>query len=121
MRLEGKLTNSGGELVASGPCEINRERAEVTMWPAWELHMLARERGALTLALEDGRTLTISDRHLTFKLKGPGDHRVSVYRLRIMDRVPEHLQAGYTQPAIDEELMARVRQDEAARIESSQR
>jgi hypothetical protein len=101
--MEGKLLNGEGEFIASGPCEIDRDRNEVTMWPSWELHMLERERGALKLELEDGQTLDISDRHLTFKLRGPAEQRVSVYRLRIIERgaverVPEHLAAGYVEP-----------------------
>ena len=110
--------NDQGELIASGMCEVDRERAEVTMWPSWELHMLERERGALQLALEDGPTLTISDKHLTMKLRGDDKQRISVYRLRILDRVPEHLRSGYVEPA-DEALMELVRKDEAARIESA--
>ena len=93
MRMEGKLLNNEGEFVASGPCEVDRDRNEVTMWPSWEMHMLERQRGALKLELEDGTTLDISDRHLTFKLRGPSERRVSVYRLRILERVPEHLAA----------------------------
>jgi hypothetical protein len=73
--------------------------------------MLERERGTLTLELEDGRRLRISDRHLTFKLRGTEEQqqRISVYRLRILSRVPEHLQAGYSEPAIDEDLKALVK------------
>jgi hypothetical protein len=97
--MEGKLTNAGGEFIASGPCEVNRERGEVTMWPSWEMHMLERERGALSLELEDGTQFAISDKHLTFKLQGPAEQRISVYRLRILERVPEHLAAGYAAPA----------------------
>src|SRR3990172_3383614 len=97
--MEGKLTNAEGEFIASGPCEINRDRGEVTMWPSWEMHMLERERGPLVLELEDGTKLPISDKHLTFKLRGPAEQRISVYRLRILERVPEHLAAGYTEPA----------------------
>jgi hypothetical protein len=59
--MEGKLLNGEGEFIASGPCEIDRDRNEVTMWPSWELHMLERERGAV-------------------------------------ERVPEHLAAGYVEP-----------------------
>jgi hypothetical protein len=97
LRLEGKLTNAEGEFVASGPCEISRERGEVTMWPAWEVHMLERQQGPLSLTLENGERLDISDRHLTFKIAGPSEQRISVYRLRIVDAVavPEHLSAGY--------------------------
>ncbi|HZP58176.1 MAG TPA: hypothetical protein VFC53_11595 [Dehalococcoidia bacterium] len=98
MRTEGKLTNADGEFIASGPCEVDRERGEVTMWPSWELHMLERQRGPLALELADGSTLDISDRHLTFKLAGPTEQRISVYRLRISERVPEHLAAGYREP-----------------------
>ena len=59
--------------------------------------MLERQRGALVLDLEDGRRLNISDRHLTFKLSGPDRQRISVYRLRLLDRIPEHLAAGYAE------------------------
>ena len=103
MRTEGKLTNAGGEFIASGPCEVNHERGEVTMWPSWEMHMLERERGELMLTLEDGTRFGISDKHLTFKLQGPTEQRISVYRLRILERVPEHLAAGYAAPAAAEE------------------
>jgi hypothetical protein len=101
VRMEGKLTNAGGEFIASGPCEVNRERGDVTMWPSWEMHMLERERGELTLSLDDGTKLAISDKHLTFKLQGPTEQRISVYRLRILERVPEHLAAGYTEPVAE--------------------
>jgi hypothetical protein len=95
VRIEGKLTNAEGEFVASGPCEINRDRGEVTMWPSWEMHMLERQRGELSLGLADGSSLRISDRHLTFKLQGAGETRISVYRLRILEQVPDHLAPGY--------------------------
>jgi len=98
VRIEGKLLNAAGEFIANGPCEVNRERGEVTMWPSWEMHMLERERGELRLELGDGTTYTISDKHLTFKLQGPTEQRVSVYRLRIIESVPEHMAAGYSEP-----------------------
>jgi hypothetical protein len=106
VRIEGKLTNASGEFIANGPCEINRERGEVTMWPSWEMHMLERERGELVLELADGVTFGISDKHLTFKLQGPTEQRVSVYRLRIVERVPEHLAAGYAEPVAETEQEA---------------
>ena len=99
MRLEGKLLNTDGEFIASGPCEVDLDRDEVTMWPSWEMHMLERQRGQLRLELDDGRLLHIGDKHLTFKLSGPSEQRISVYRLRIIDRVPEHLSARYVEQA----------------------
>jgi hypothetical protein len=101
VRLEGKLLNTDGEFIASGPCEVDRDRGEVTMWPSWEMHMLERERGRLLLELEDSSRLEISDKHLTFKLSGSTEQRISVYRLRIVERVPEHLTAGYAEPEAD--------------------
>jgi hypothetical protein len=101
VRLEGKLLNTDGEFIASGPCEVDRDRGEVTMWPSWEMHMLERERGRLLLELEDSSRLEISDKHLTFKLSGSTEQRISVYRLRIVERVPEHLTAGYAEPERD--------------------
>jgi hypothetical protein len=98
VRVEGKLLNAEGEFIASGPCEINRDRGDVTMWPSWEVHMLERQRGPLMLELDDGRRVELSDRHLTFKLAGPTEQRISVYRLRIRSAVPEHLAAGYVAP-----------------------
>ena len=97
VRLEGKLLNTDGEFIASGPCEVDLDRDEVTMWPSWEMHMLERQRGQLRLELDDGRLLHIGDKHLTFKLSGPSEQRISVYRLRIIDRVPEHLSARYVE------------------------
>ncbi|HEX5480822.1 MAG TPA: hypothetical protein VFY79_13985 [Dehalococcoidia bacterium] len=102
MRLEGKLLNTDGEFIASGPCEVDLDRDEVTMWPSWEMHMLERQRGQLRLELDDGRRLNIGDKHLTFKLSGPSEQRISVYRLRIIDRVPEHLSARYVEQAPQE-------------------
>ena len=113
MRVEGKLTNAEGEFIASGPCEVNLDRREVTMWPSWEMHMLERQHGQLSLELSDGTRLPISDRHLTFKLAGPSDRRISVYRLRIVEApVPEHLTAGYADPAAATPAETRERADE---------
>jgi hypothetical protein len=102
VRIEGKLTNTAGEFIASGPCEVDLDRAEVTMWPSWEMHMLERERGELGLDLADGTRMRISDRHLTFKLAGPQEQRVTVYRLRILERVPDHMTQGYLEPVYRE-------------------
>ncbi|MHB8376716.1 MAG: hypothetical protein ACYDEB_07140 [Dehalococcoidia bacterium] len=115
MRVEGKLLNTEGEFIASGPCELDSERGDVTMWPSWEMHMLERERGPLVLELEDGRRLDISDKHLTFKLTGTTEQRISVYRLRIVAGVPEHLTAGYVEPQPVEEAAQEERDETIVR------
>ena len=85
LRIDAKLTNADGEFLASGPCEVHFDRGEVTMWPSWEMHMLERQQGVLRLELDNGRTLAISERHLTFKLSGPAEQRITVYRLRLRE------------------------------------
>lgn len=102
MRMEGKLTNLEGEFIASGPCEVNLDKSEVTMWPSWEVTMLERQRGELLLTLADNSEWRISDKHLTFKLQGPTEQRITVYRLRMLPTVPEHLAAGYEDQAAGE-------------------
>lgn len=88
MKQQGKLRNAEGELIAEGPCELNLERHEVTMWPEREITALTRHRGALALELEDGATLELSDKHMIFKLGRPGDGRTSIYRLRLLEQQP---------------------------------
>ena len=114
MRIDGKLTNLSGEFIASGQCEVHEDRGEVTMWPSWEMHMLERERGALSLALADGTHIDISDRHLTFKLAGADDQRMTVYRLRIAEQVPEHLRARYVEPDAETPALDDTLEDESA-------
>ncbi len=94
MQVNGKLKNAEGELIAEGPCEVSEERREVTMWPVQEMHMLQRQRGTLTLELESGRTLELSDCHMTFRVALPGQERRSVYRLRLLEQQQLPLTAG---------------------------
>jgi hypothetical protein len=108
--MEGKLTNLEGEFIASGPCEVNLDKSEVTMWPSWEVTMLERQRGELLLSLGDNSEWRISDKHLTFKLQGPTEQRITVYRLRILPTVPEHLAAGYEEPAASADQPAKEEQ-----------
>ncbi|MDP9236385.1 MAG: hypothetical protein M3P30_03135 [Chloroflexota bacterium] len=117
MRKEGKLTNAEGEFIASGPCEVNSDRGEVTMWPSWEMHMLERERGELVLELDDLGRFVISDKHLTFKLQGPAEQRISVYRLRIIEQVPEHLSASFAAPALPEAPQQDIDEEPGADLE----
>lgn len=88
MKQQGKLRNAEGELIAEGPCELDAQRHQVTMWPERELSALARHRGALTLEFENGLILEVSDRHMIFKLGRPGDGRTSIYRLPLLEQQP---------------------------------
>lgn len=88
MKQQAKLLNAEGELIAEGPCELDGERQEVTMWPERELSALARHRAPLILELDSGATLGISEKHMVFKLGRPGDGRTSIYRLRLLEQQP---------------------------------
>ena len=88
----GKLFNGEGELIAEGFCELNRSTegaVDVTMYPTSERALFDRQRGLLTLYLEDGAALWISDRRLKLNVSPPGGVRTSVYRMRAVDRERE--------------------------------
>ena len=99
MRMEGKLTNAEGEFIASGLCEVNLDKAEVTMWPSFEAHMLERERGELSLELGDGRQHADQRQAPDLQAAGrDGAAHVGVPAAHPRS-VPEHLAAGYSDTA----------------------
>ena len=77
----GRVLNGGGEVLASGAIEINRERCEITFRPLVESILLDRETGPLLIELDDGRMLEIAGKYVRFRLNGPDGERQSVYRL----------------------------------------
>jgi hypothetical protein len=84
LRLHGRLLNRDGELVAEGLLELNAARMEITMWPENERHLLSRQQGELTLDLEDGRWLRLSDRHMTFRVATGSNPNQVIYRLQVL-------------------------------------
>lgn len=83
MRQQGKLYNEGGEVIAEGPCELNEERSHVSMWPTLEKGLFERERGVMTLELEGGAALRISERRLRLRLNPPHGPRSAIYRMQV--------------------------------------
>ncbi len=88
MQLHGRLINSEGELIADGLLELNAARMEATMWPDHEHHILSRQRGELTLEMDDGRTLRLSDRHMSFRVATGSHPKQLIYRLRVLESEP---------------------------------
>src|SRR3989304_658305 len=85
----GKLFNGEGELIAEGLCEFNNSPEggmDGTMSPPAERALFDRQRGLLTLFLEDGAALWISDRRLKLNVSPPGGVRTSVYRMRVVQQ-----------------------------------
>ncbi len=85
-----RVVNSEGETVATGACEINEERQEVTLRPFPNTGLLDKETGLLFLELDDGRTLELSSRFMKFRLYGTDGERESIYRLRYQARQEAH-------------------------------
>ncbi len=79
----GKLFNSGGEIVAEGPCQVDEENGRVTMRPLIDTSLLSRQHGTLRLALDDGDDLMVSANMIRFRLNVPGVPPGPAYRLFI--------------------------------------
>ena len=105
--LHARLVNSGGELLAEGLCWLDERNAQATLEPAGTPAPLRKERGPLTLQLDSGRTIKVSDKLMVVRITPPGHYnanakgngRRSLYRLRLLSNSP----AGLTIRAQDAE------------------
>ncbi|MGB2695485.1 MAG: hypothetical protein WBD55_09890 [Dehalococcoidia bacterium] len=84
-----RLVNAGGELIVEGACWLDERAGTATLEPAREPGTIQKERGALRLELETGRTLRVSDRPIVFKLRPqtkPPEQSATrtLYRLRLL-------------------------------------
>jgi hypothetical protein len=78
----GRVLNGGGEVLATGAFQINKERCEITFRPVVDTSMLDKETGPLIMELDDGRMLDLAAKYVRFRLQGPDGERQSIYRLR---------------------------------------
>ncbi len=86
--LHARLFNSGGELIAEGPCWLDEAAGRATLEPEREPGVIQKERGELSLELDSGRTVAVSDSPLVFRLEAGADGvsgRRSLYRLSLID------------------------------------
>ena len=98
-QVHARLVNAGGELIAEGSCWLNEAVGQATLEPDREPGLLEKERGELTLELETGRSLRVSDKPLIFRMppRGTGaDHssRRRMYRLWLIKGAQEANAAG---------------------------
>ena len=87
--LHARLFNKGGELIAEGPCWVDEAKGLATLEPQHEPGFIRKERGELSLKLDSGRSLAVSDSPMIFKLgvTPNGDMtngQRSLYRLRLL-------------------------------------
>ena len=83
LRQQCRLYNREGEVIAEGLCELNDEGSQVSMWPILEKGLFERERGVMTLELEGGTALRISERRLKLRISPPHGQRTSLYRMSV--------------------------------------
>jgi len=87
--LHARLVNAEGELLAEGACWLNESQGQATLEPERAPAPIQEGRGPLTLELESGRTLKVSDRLMVVRIAPPGhangSERRSLYRLRLLN------------------------------------
>ena len=84
--LHARLFNSGGELIAEGPCWLDEPAGRATLEPEREPGVIQKERGELSLELDSGRTVAVSESPMVFRLgEGADGGRRSLYRLSLID------------------------------------
>lgn len=85
--LHARLFNSGGELIAEGPCWLDEPAGRATLEPEREPGVIQKERGELSLELDSGRTVAVSDSPMVFRLGAGADGggRRRLYRLSLID------------------------------------
>jgi len=88
--LHARLFNSGGELIAEGPCWLDEPAGRATLEPEHEPGVIQKERGELSLELDSGRTVAVSDSPMVFRLGAGADGvaaggRRTMYRLSLID------------------------------------
>ncbi len=86
--LHARLFNRGGELIAEGPCWLDETAGRATLEPEREPGVIQKERGELSLELDSGRTVAVSDSPMVFRIRAGADGdggRRSLYRLSLID------------------------------------
>ncbi len=86
--LHGRLVNAEGELLAEGPCWLDEAAGQATLEPERAAGVIQKERGRLSLQLDSGRSLAVSDRPIIISMQGQNgnkNHRRRLFRLRLLD------------------------------------
>ncbi len=101
--LHARLLNEEGELIAEGSCWLDEAAGLAMLEPEREPGVIQKERGVLSLTLESGRTLHVSDKPIIFRIRPPAQgggpyHRRTLYRLRLVGPA-EPTEATYAQEA----------------------
>ena len=85
-----RLLNSGGELVAEGICWLDEPAGQATLEVERTPVQIQRQRGLLSLEMDSGRSLLVSDKPMVVLITPQGqrpsaENRRRLYRLRLVD------------------------------------
>ena len=83
-----RLLNGEGELIAEGPCWLDESARHATLEPTRTPDVIQKQHGDLTLKLDSGESLLVSDKAMILRLSPPagtGDRRRNLYRLRLIE------------------------------------
>jgi hypothetical protein len=101
----GRLLNSGGELIAEGMCWLDEPAGQATLEVERTPGVIQKQRGRLSLELESGRSLLVSDKPMIVLIAPPGgkpaaENRRRLYRLRLVDPMADIIedQANSAEP-----------------------
>ncbi len=102
--------NADGELIIEGSCHVDEGAGTATLEPEREPGDLLKERGSLSLELETGQLLLVSDKPLVFRLWPPTNGhgsatRRTIYRLRIVAAAGDL--DGEAEPSVEAESRPR--------------
>ena len=85
-----RLLNSEHELIAEGLCTLDEPAAQATLEVERMSGVIQKQRGHLSLELDSGRSLLVSDKPMIVLITPPGakasaENRRRLYRLRLID------------------------------------
>lgn len=97
--LRGRLVNAEGELIAEGKCWLDEVAGMATLEPERPMSVVQKQRGALSLELDNGRSLAVSDRPMVVRIAPPGsttesNDRRNLFRLRLLKSSSTELTTG---------------------------
>ncbi len=85
-----RLLNSDHELIAEGLCQLDEPAGQASLEVDRMTGLIQKQHGHLSLELDSGRSLLVSDKPIVVMIAPPGmkptqENRRKIYRLRLID------------------------------------
>jgi hypothetical protein len=90
VRSRARLLNSDHELIAEGLCELDERAGQASLEVDRTTGVVQKQRGHLSLELDSGRSLLVTDKPIMLTITPPGkkptqENRRKIFRLRLVD------------------------------------